>query len=156
MVTFVFRSKEPKQSNHKGTLQSINTRRNHTHAEWSNCLLHIGLLPVISHYSPQQRFNMKTTFNTMPGCGRHHYHCLTIGAKSSQDVYQVKINQLLEGLNDVITIHDDITMFGKYDDAHEQNLTALMERAQKVRLDIQQQEVHNQTTPDVILQSSLW
>ena len=56
-----------------------------------------------------------------------------MSTKNSPDVYQMKVNQLLEGLNGVIVIHDDITMFGK-DDVHDQNLTALMERAQKVGL----------------------
>ena len=46
----------------------------------------------------------------------------------------MKINQLLEGLNTAIAIHDDITMFGKDDDAHDQNLIALRKRAQEVRL----------------------
>ena len=44
----------------------------------------------------------------------------------------MKINQLLEGLNGGIAILDDITMFAKDDDAHDQNLIALMERAQQV------------------------
>ena len=56
------------------------------------------------------------------------------GTKNSQDVYQMRVDQLLGGLNRVIVIYDDITMFGKDDDAHDQNLIALMEREQLVGL----------------------
>ena len=45
----------------------------------------------------------------------------------------MKKYQLLEGLNSVIAIHDDITMFCK-DDVHDQNLIAPMKRAQQVGL----------------------
>ena len=78
--------------------------------------------------------SMKTTFNTTPGLGRHSYLCHTMGMKNRQDVYQMKIDQFLKGLNGVIAIHDDITVFGKDGDAHDQNLIALMERAQQVGL----------------------
>ena len=72
---------------------------------------------------------MKTTLNTIPGCGRYHLH-LTLGAKNSQGVYQMKIDQLLKGLHGFTAIHDDITVFGKDNDAHNQNLIAPMESAQ--------------------------
>ena len=57
-----------------------------------------------------------------------------MGAKFSQDAYQMKIDQILEGLNGVITIHDDITIFGEDDDDHDANLIALMERAKQTGL----------------------
>ena len=50
-----------------------------------------------------------------------------MGAKFSQDAYQMKMDQILEGLQDVIAIYDDISIFGKGDEDHNANLIALME-----------------------------
>ena len=41
----------------------------------------------------------------------------------------MKIDQILEGLEGVIAIHDDITVFGKDDDDHDKNMLALLQRA---------------------------
>ena len=57
-----------------------------------------------------------------------------MGAKFSQDAYQMKMDQTLEGLQDVIVIHDDITIFGKDDEDHDANLIALMEPAKETGL----------------------
>ena len=57
-----------------------------------------------------------------------------MGAKFSQDAYQMQMDQILEGLNGVIAIHDDITIFGEDDDDHNANLIALMERAKQTGL----------------------
>ena len=57
-----------------------------------------------------------------------------MGAKFSQDAYQMKMDQILEGLPGVIAIHDDITIFGKSDDDHDANLIGLMERAKETGL----------------------
>ena len=57
-----------------------------------------------------------------------------MGAKFSQDAYQMKMDQILEGLQGVTAIHDDITIFGKGDDDHDANLIALMEHAKETGL----------------------
>ena len=57
-----------------------------------------------------------------------------MGAKFSQDAYQMKMDQILEGLKGVIAIHDDITNFGEDDDDHGRNLITLMERAKQTGL----------------------
>ena len=57
-----------------------------------------------------------------------------MGAKFSQDAYQMKMDQILEGLPGVIAIHDDITIFGKSDDDHDANLIGLMEHAKETGL----------------------
>ena len=71
--------------------------------------------------------SMKTTFNTIPRRGRYRYLRVPMGAKFSQDAYQMKMDQILEGLKGVVAIHDDITIFGKDDEDHDANLIALME-----------------------------
>ena len=55
-----------------------------------------------------------------------------MGAKFSQDAYQKKMDQILEGLTGVIAICDDITISGEDDD--NANLIALMERAKQTGL----------------------
>ena len=64
-------------------------------------------------------------------------------------------NRLLEGLNGVIAIHDDITMCGKDDDVHDQNLIALMERAQQVGLTFNSKKCTIRQ-PKISFFSSLW
>ena len=56
------------------------------------------------------------------------------GAKFSQDAYKMKMDQMLEGLNGFMAIHDDITIFGEDDDDHDANLIALMERTKQIGL----------------------
>ena len=75
--------------------------------------------------------SLKTTFNTIPSRGRYRYLCLTMGTKNSQDVYQMRIDQALEGLEGVVAIHNDITVYGKDDEDHDKNLLALMQRAKE-------------------------
>ena len=58
-----------------------------------------------------------------------------MGAKFSQDAYQMKMDQILEGLQGVIAIHD-ITIFGKGDEDHDANLIALMECAKETGLSL--------------------
>ena len=57
--------------------------------------------------------SMKTTFNTIPRRGRYRYLRVPMDAKFSQDAYQMKMYQILEGLPGVITMHDDITILAK-------------------------------------------
>ena len=85
-------------------------------------------------YPMDYESSLKTTFNTIPHRGRYIYLQVPMGAKFGQDAYQMKIDQILEGLNGVIAIHDDMTIFGEDDDDYDANLTALMERAKQTGL----------------------
>ena len=71
--------------------------------------------------------SIKTTFNTHKG--RYRYLRMPMGAKSSQDAFQMEMDQILEGLHGVIAIHDDITIYGTDDEDHDKNIIAFMERA---------------------------
>ena len=42
-----------------------------------------------------------------------------MGTKFSQDAYQVKMDQILEGLDGVVALHDDITIYGMDDADHD-------------------------------------
>ena len=52
-----------------------------------------------------------------------------MGAKSSQDVFQMKMDEILERLPGIIAIHDDVTIFGTDDEDHNKNLIAFRDRA---------------------------
>ncbi|CAB3997498.1 Retrovirus-related Pol poly from transposon [Paramuricea clavata] len=52
----------------------------------------------------------------------------------SQDVFQSKIDQTFEGCNGVVGIADDIVVFGKTAEEHDENLHGMMERCQNTGL----------------------
>ena len=78
-----------------------------------------------------------------------------MGAKFSQDAYQMKMDQILEGLQGVITIHDDISVFGKGDEDHDANLST-DGMCQRNWIDFKQQEIFNWTRFSFLLWSYLW
>ena len=73
-----------------------------------------------------------TTFNTP--FGRFCFKRLPFGLKTSQDVFQKAMDDILEGLPGVISIADDITVYGKDEREHDQNLHQLMQRARETGL----------------------
>ena len=72
---------------------------------------------------------------------------MPFGAKMSQDVFQMKMNLIMEKYPGVISIHDDIVIYGTSHEDHDANLLNLMNKAQ-------QQETGTQATKGLILQSS--
>ena len=70
-----------------------------------------------------------TTFNTP--FGRYHFTRLPFGIHSSQDVFQKKVDEVYEGIQGVSAIVDDILVFGKTAEEHDQNLRALLERSRQ-------------------------
>ena len=59
---------------------------------------------------------------------------MPFGLKMSQDVFQSKIDQTFEGCNGVVGIADDIVVFGKTAEEHDENLHGMMERCQNTGL----------------------
>lgn len=70
-----------------------------------------------------------TTFNSP--FGRFCYKRLPFGLKTSQDVFQRAMDNVLQGLTGVVSIADDITVFGADEKEHDDNLHKLMLRAQE-------------------------
>uniref|UniRef100_A0A8C7WXQ6 Gypsy retrotransposon integrase-like protein 1 n=1 Tax=Oryzias sinensis TaxID=183150 RepID=A0A8C7WXQ6_9TELE len=68
-----------------------------------------------------------TTFRTP--FGRYCWKRLPFGLSVSQDIFQAKMDQILEGLQGVVSIADDIAVYGKNEEEHDKNLINLMERA---------------------------
>ena len=65
-----------------------------------------------------------TTFRTP--FGRYMFKKFSFGLNVSQDVFQQKIDQILENCPGTVGIADDITCYGKTAEEHDKNLTNLM------------------------------
>jgi hypothetical protein len=52
---------------------------------------------------------------------------MPFGLKMSQDVFQSKIDQTFKGCNGVVGIADDIVVFGKTAEEHDENLHGMMD-----------------------------
>ena len=68
-----------------------------------------------------------TTFCTP--IGRFCFKRLPFGLNISQDIFQQRMDEILENLEGCASIADDICVFGKTEAEHDQNLKALMEAA---------------------------
>ena len=69
------------------------------------------------------------TFRTPFGC--YCWCRLPFGLKVSQDIFQQRMNEIIEGLPGVTGIADDVCVFGVDEADHDRNLIGLMERAQQ-------------------------
>ena len=70
-----------------------------------------------------------TTFRTP--FGRYCWKRLPFGLRVSQDIFQARMDEILEGLNGVVGIADDVAVFGATEAEHNHNLLKLMERAKQ-------------------------
>ena len=73
--------------------------------------------------------SLLTTFNYHHG--RLRFLHMPFGAKMSQDVFQLRMDAILEQCPGVIGIHDDIVIFGTSNEDHDANLINLMNVCQK-------------------------
>ncbi len=71
--------------------------------------------------------SLLTTFNSP--FGRYRYTRLPFGLKVSQDVFQEKMDFLLDRCQGAVGIADDITVYGKDDAEHDAHLDELMKIA---------------------------
>lgn len=72
---------------------------------------------------------LMTTFNSP--FGRFCFKRLPFGLSVSQDLFQAKMDEILDGLQGVVSIADDITVYGETQEEHDRNLRKLMERARE-------------------------
>lgn len=68
-----------------------------------------------------------TTFRTP--FGRYCWRRLPFGLRVSQDIFQSRMDDILEGLEGVISIADDVAVVGRTEEEHDTNLHKLMRRA---------------------------
>ena len=62
--------------------------------------------------------------------GRYRFKRMPFGAKMSQDVFQMKMDLIMERCPGVISIHDDIVVYSVSDEDHDANLINLLNVAQ--------------------------
>ena len=70
-----------------------------------------------------------TTFITP--FGRYYFNKLPFGITSVPEYFQKKMSEILEGLQGVLCLIDDILIFGKDKEQHDERLFAVLERIQK-------------------------
>ena len=68
-----------------------------------------------------------TTFGTI--FGRYHYLVMPYGSIDSQDAFQAKMDQILEGLEGVVSIANDIIVHDVTEEQHDKNMRSLMDCA---------------------------
>ena len=70
-----------------------------------------------------------TTFRTP--FGRYCWLRLPLGLNVSQYIFQSRMDQHIDGLKGVVSISDDIVVFGENEEDHDRNLTHLMKQAER-------------------------
>lgn len=68
-----------------------------------------------------------TTFQTP--YGRYCFSRLPFGLKVSQDIFQLKMDQILENVKGATGISDDVVVYGKTEEEHDESLCNLMKAA---------------------------
>ena len=79
------------------------------------------------HLDPDSQ--LITTFRTP--FGRYCWTRLPFGLRVSQDIFQARMDEILEDLPGVVGITDDVCVHGKDEEEHDRNLKALMDRAKE-------------------------
>ena len=79
-----------------------------------------------------EQASLLTTFNTY--LGRYHFLHVPFGLKMSQDIFQMWMDDIVALCPGILTIHDDIFIYGKNDKDHDANLLNLFNIAQKESL----------------------
>ena len=75
--------------------------------------------------------SLLTAFSSPASNQRYKFKRLPFGLCVSQDLFQEAMDKVTEGLEGVISIHDDIVVLGYDESDHDRNLHALMKSAEK-------------------------
>ena len=73
--------------------------------------------------------SLLTTFNTHHS--RYRFLHVPFGLKMSQDIFQMRMDDILAQCPGVLAIHDDVFIYGKEDRDHDANIINLFNIAQK-------------------------
>ena len=80
----------------------------------------------------EKNSSMLTTFNTP--FGRYRYLRLPMGIRSSQDLFQRKVDETFESLPGVTSICDDVLVFGRTRTEHDRNLRNVLAKSRETGL----------------------
>ena len=64
--------------------------------------------------------------------GRSHFNKLPFGIPCAPELFQRRMNQMLEGLEGVVFLVDDVLVFGSNREEHDARLSAVLQRLEKV------------------------
>ena len=106
----------------------------------------------------EKKSQLLTTFQTPSG--RYCWLRLPFGLNVSQDIFQSRMDQHLDGLTCVVSIADDIVVFGENEEDHDRNIINLMKQAKRKGMVFNSKKCHikqscvsffgNRYTPDGI------
>ena len=93
----------------------------------------------VTHYS-----SLLTTYNTY--LGRCCFKCVPFGLVMSRGVSQMKMDQTTEQFPSVLSIHDDLCIYGKSEKEHASNLLNWMQVASNNGLELNSKKCHMKYT----------
>ena len=73
--------------------------------------------------------SLLTTFNTH--LGRYRFLCVPFGPKMSQDIFQMRMDDIVPQCSSILAIHDDMFIYGKNNRDQDANIINLFNVAQK-------------------------
>ena len=79
--------------------------------------------------SLDEKSRYMSTFQTHEGL--HRYKVLFFGASPASDLFHDRIRAAIRGVDGAISIHDNILVWGKSPEEHEENLKALLQRCKE-------------------------
>ena len=124
----MLRCEGPQQSHHLGEPQAPDSGENCSSAGWSSGL-HEGRCPQGLPAATSDPEEQKVTGHKHSQ-GQYRFKRMPFGAKMSQDVFLMKMDLIMERCPGVISIHDDIVVYGVSDEDHDANLINLLNVAQ--------------------------
>ena len=100
----------------------------------------------------EEQRQLLTTFRTP--IGRYCYQRLPFGLCVSQDIFQKRMDEILESLEGCVGIAADICIFGATQEEHDQRIIALMEVAKSAGR-VQLHKVFNQPKLNIVLRQRI-
>ena len=88
----------------------------------------------------EKKSQLLTTFRTP--FGRFGWLRLPFRLNASQDIFQSRMDQHLDGLTGVVFIADDIVVLGENEEDHDRNLTNLIKQAERKGLEFNSKKCH--------------
>ena len=142
-----------KQSNHQRTLQGIHTQRNFTQTSRSNHIFQIRCQGWILEHT--LRHHIFLPHHIQHTQGRYRFFHMPFGSKISQDIFQMRMDQITNRLPGVIAIHNDIYIYGKTQEQYDKHLLQLLKIASKNGLVFNSRKCHI-SKPQIILYRTMF
>ena len=112
--------------NHKA---GRNSGRHCIHTNWSNKILKSRGNKAFFGMHLTEQVSLLTMFNTH--LSRYQFLHVPFGLKMSQDIFQMWMDDIVAQCPGVLTIHDNVFIYGKDDNDHDANLVNLFNVAEK-------------------------